>query len=418
MTTPEPASPTEATVFGTSAAAPLPAGAPAQVRQETARAAEPVLAQPARPRKTGTIVAVSIGIALGAAALLFVLLYLLVFLGPGLVLAGAVMAFIPLLIVLLGLRWIDRWEPEPRAALFFAFLWGAGVAVILALLVDAEVQSVVAASGGDAAAFEFAGTVLQAPIVEEFGKGLGLLLIFWFGRRYFDGPVDGVVYAAAVAAGFAFTENIQYFGVALAEAGGSVSGAGEIFVIRGLMSPFAHVMFTAFTGIMLGFAARRTNALGGVLFFVLGLIPAILLHAFWNGALFFVSDFYGYYALVQVPIFLALLALVVTLRRTEARVTRERLAEYAAAGWFAPEEVTALATPAGRRTAMAWAKPRGLGPQMKRYIRDATKLALARQRIVTGRGHIGAQTDEAALLGAIVESRRALRASSPTPGVV
>ena len=33
-----------------------------------------------------------------------------------------------------------------------------------------------------------------------------------FRRREFDGVVDGVVYAGLVAAGFAFTENILYFG--------------------------------------------------------------------------------------------------------------------------------------------------------------------------------------------------------------
>jgi hypothetical protein len=45
---------------------------------------------------------------------------------------------------------------------------------------------------------------------------------------------------------------------------------------------------------------------------------------------------------------------------------------------------------------------------MRRYIRDATSLAFARQRIVSGRNRLGAQADEAALLGAIVESRKNL----------
>jgi protease PrsW len=415
MTSPDPAAPTADAVFGAAAfPAPLPNAAPVEVRREAAQPPAPVAA-PRRPSRAGTIVAVSIGIAIGAAALLVVLLYMMLFLGPGLVVAGGVMAFVPLLIVLFGLRWIDRWEPEPRSALIFAFLWGAGVSVLLALLIDSEIQSIIAASGGDPAAYEFVSAALQAPLVEEFGKGLGLLLLFLFGRRYFDGPVDGIVYAAAVAAGFAFTENIQYFGIALAESG-SIAGVSEIFVIRGLMSPFAHVMFTSFTGIALGFAARRGNAFVGILFFLVGLIPAVLLHAFWNGALFFVSDFYGYYVLIQVPIFLMIVGLVVVLRRAEAALTRQRLAEYASVGWFAPEEVTALATPVGRRTAMAWARSRGLGGPMKRYIRDATRLAFARNRIVTGRSHIGAQADEAALLASILDSRRALRGPTAIVG--
>jgi hypothetical protein len=39
------------------------------------------------------------------------------------------------------------------------------------------------------------------------------------------------------------------------------------------------------------------------------------------------------------------------LRREERRLTAERLGEYAAAGWFTPQEVTMLATPRGRRSA-------------------------------------------------------------------
>ncbi len=45
---------------------------------------------------------------------------------------------------------------------------------------------------------------------------------------------------------------------------------------------------------------------------------------------------------------------------------------------------------------------------MKQYIQDATRLAFARQRIITGRGGIGAQADETVMLGAILESRKNL----------
>ncbi len=141
------------------------------------------------------------------------------------------LALIPLTIVLLGIRWIDRWEPEPRSGLIFAFLWGAGVSVLLALFVDFGISEQIAAGGGATNGTIFAQTVFQAPIVEEFGKGLGVLLIFIVGRRFFDGPVDGIVYAATVASGFAFTENIQYFGLQIAEAGG-FDGIGRRDLLR------------------------------------------------------------------------------------------------------------------------------------------------------------------------------------------
>jgi RsiW-degrading membrane proteinase PrsW (M82 family) len=394
-----------------------PVSAPAAVNQSATRVTQPGLTQPIRRGSLGLVLGI-IGIILAALVLVVVVVYLITGLGGDAFALGGIMALIPLAIVFIVVRWIDRWEPEPRMAILFAFLWGAGVSVLIALIVGAEIENLIYAAGGPGDGYEFFSAAVQAPIVEETGKGLGLLLIFWFARKHFDGPVDGLVYAAWVAGGFAFTENILYFGSELLSAGTIVDGSVfEIFLIRGLMSPFAHVMFTAFTGIALGFAARKTGAIGAIGFFLLGLVPAILLHAFWNGALFFVYDFYGYYAVVQFPLFLIAVAIVIFLRRQEARLTHDRLTEYANVGWFNPDEINALATPNGRRQAVAWANQRGIGKVMKRYIHDATKLAFARQRIITGRNKIGAEADEAALLGAIVASRAALKsATAAAPG--
>ncbi len=334
--------------------------------------------------------------------MLLVVVYLIAGLGVGGFALGGIMALVPLAVVFFGVRWIDRWEPEPRAAVVFAFLWGAGVAVLIALLVGAEIDNVINSLGGPGAGYEFFGAAIQAPIVEETGKGLGVLILFWVARKHFDGPVDGLVYAAWVAGGFAFTENILYFGSELLSPDGAIF---EIFLIRGLMSPFAHVMFTACTGLALGLAARRTGALGAIGFFILGLVPAILLHALWNGALFFVSDFFAYYAIVQFPLFLGAIVLVLYLRRQEAKLTFDRLSEYAAVGWYNPNELPALATASGRRQAMAWARRNNKGAQMRQLIKDSTALAFARQRIITGRGRSDAEADEAALLAAIAERR-------------
>jgi phosphatidylglycerophosphatase A len=135
----------------------------------------------------------------------------------------------------------------------------------------------------------------------------------------------------------------------------------------------------------------------------------MLLHALWNGASYAVGEnFLIYYVVVQVPLFIAAIVLVVQLRKAETRTTRERLTEYADAGWYNHDEVVALATPAGRRQALAWAKTRGLGLVMKGYIVDSTKLAFIRQRLVSGRAADGAQVEEAAMLAAIVARRSAL----------
>ena len=395
--------------------------APAEVHAATLEPAHPQLAQPVQHR-SGLLIAGIIGFILVGIAVLIVIVYFLSFLGPGLTFVGGLLALVPLTIVIIGIRWIDRWEPEPFGILLFAFFWGAGVSIILALTVDAAAQVTIHNNGGSTSTTELLQAVVQAPIVEESAKGLGVLIIFLVARKYFDGPVDGVVYAATVAGGFAFSENIQYFGLQISTEGGFDGSVAQIFLIRGLLSPFAHVMFTSMTGLFIGIAARNGNRALGIALFFVGLVPAILLHALWNGALEIVYDFFGYYALVQVPLFTIALVGVVLLRRREVRLTQLRLNEYAAAGWFNAAEIQTLATPAGRRNASRWAKQHGQGRQMRTYIRDVTRLAFTRNRIVTQRDHVQAQRDEAVLLGQITTERAALAAalaSAPSlPGSV
>jgi RsiW-degrading membrane proteinase PrsW (M82 family) len=394
----------------------LHAGQPTRAPEPVWWPVQPVFGQPApRRRPVASGVALALGFTVIGVFVLALVVYFLIFLSPAVILAASLLAFVPLAIVLVGIWLVDRWEPEPRVALLFAFLWGAAVSVGTALIVDLVVGSVqglvgIGAEGGG----EVFGAVVQAPVVEEVAKGFGVLLVLWIFRRHFDGPVDGVVYAATVAAGFAFVENIQYFALQVVDdlALGS-DGLVFVFVVRALMSPFAHVMYTACTGIALGWAARRTGPFGAIGWFALGVVPAAALHALWNGALVVVGDaFFVYYLLVQVPIFVAMVLLVVFLRRNERRVTHARLAEYAAVGWFSAEEVAMLSTAAGRRRARRWAAANGIGPAMRRFVSDATRLAFTRQRLVKSRrGHDeGARRDEAELLAALAASRAALQA--------
>src|SRR4051794_20678072 len=370
---------------------------------------EPIWREPQRPAHVGPAVAAALGIAAGAAAVVAVGLYLLAALGPASVGIAASAALVPFGIVLAVVRWVDRWEPEPRPALLFALLWGAGVAVAIALLFDLGVELAARAVGTRPSGFLQA--VVQAPIVEEGGKGFGVLLLLWFGRRWFDGPVDGVVYAATVAAGFAFTENVLYFGRVLAESGFGAPFVAT-FVARGLFSPFAHALFTACTGYALGLAAERTTRAGAVLFFLAGLVVAATLHALWNGGLSLAGNVIVYYFTGEVPIFLLAVGVVLALRIRERRVTAARLGEYADAGWFTRDEVALLSTWNGRRYAMAWAsrQPAAAAKRaaMRRFVRDATRLGHARQRVVRQRQAIGRTPDERELLQAIAADRAVL----------
>jgi RsiW-degrading membrane proteinase PrsW (M82 family) len=316
---------------------------------------------------------------------------------------GFVASLVPLGTVLLTVRFIDRWEPEPKPLLLFAFAWGAVVSIAVTMLIQPYFSLVAGpASGLDYSTFA---VTVQAPVVEEFAKSLGLLLLVLFAPKHFNGPVDGVVFAFTIAAGFAFTENILYFGRAIAESSDPGTDLAVVFFLRGVLSPFAHAIFTGTTGLVMGFAARRGNTGLSVLAFFVGLVPAMLLHSAWNSM---GPDFLGQYVMVQVPIFLLAVLVIVLLRVAERRLTRQRLTEYAAAGWFTAAEVDMLATAAGRRSALRWARSTGRGVQMKALLDAATQLALTRQRILSGRDVPAHQRDEQYQLAEIAALRAAV----------
>jgi RsiW-degrading membrane proteinase PrsW (M82 family) len=337
--------------------------------------------------------------------------YLLTFLGAAASVLSAVLALLPLAAVLLAVRLVDRWEPEPASLRIAAVAWGAVAAVVLALAVDLGITLLLGVA--DSPGRQAFSAVVQAPIVEELAKGAGVLLLLAVGRRAFDGPVDGVVYGALVGAGFAFTENILYFAESLA---GGAEQVTMTFLLRGILSPFAHVMFTAVTGYALGLAARRGVRGSGVLrSWIGGLLGAVALHALWNGSSVF-GDFFALYGTLQVPLFVAFVVGVTMLRREEARLTRARLGEYADAGWFSPAEVDMLATPRGRRAGLAWARslPGDRSAAMRTFLAEATALAAARQRAATGRDPRAA-ADEQAYLARAVAARAALVAPAGRP---
>ena len=132
---------------------------------------------------------------------------------------------------------------------------------------------------------------IVAPITEEAAKGLFILLLLWMRRHEIDGVLDGIVYAGMVGVGFAFTENILYLGAAYM--GGDDVGPGGfgsaigVFVVRGIFSPFAHPLFTAFIGVGVGYAVVSRSGAARFLAPLVGYVLAVTAHAVWNGSAFF-----------------------------------------------------------------------------------------------------------------------------------
>jgi RsiW-degrading membrane proteinase PrsW (M82 family) len=268
-------------------------------------------------------------------------------------LVGIVAALVPVASIVAALLWIDRWEPEPARMLWLAFGWGASVAAITALLVNNTAAAVgdklLGHGGGDKVS-----AIVSAPLFEEALKGVFVLGIMYFLRDEFDGVIDGVVYAGFVAAGFAFTENIYYFGRAFAEHGFGEPGTGGFvtaFILRGVLSPFTHPLFTAMIGIGIGLAVRASNRYLRILAPIAGYVLAVLLHALWNAAatLGTPQTFLNVYFLVMVPVFIAGVMMVSWHRRREQRIVASALPEMVDRGWVDPVNVKRLVTLTARR---------------------------------------------------------------------
>ena len=310
-------------------------------------------------------------IALGLAAL--VLLGLGVGkVGPLGVAVGAAGALLPVGPVIAAFLWLDRWEPEPAKLLWVAFLWGACGATICSLLLNSTAEAlgdiVLGHGGGHTLA-----AVATAPVAEEAAKGIFLVGLLVWRRQEFDGLVDGIVYAGFVATGFAFTENIEYFGLAFVKYGfgGATGGVIGAFVLRGVLAPFTHPLFTGMTGIGIGIAARTRSSKVRVIAPLIGYICAVLLHSLWNSSatLGGANTFLIVYFLVILPILAATVAVVVWQRRREQRVVAAQLPGMAAAGWIADSEVSLLASLTGRRGWRAAVRKRAGGQAAKAVYR-------------------------------------------------
>ena len=186
--------------------------------------------------------------------------------GGVLVPLAIVLGLVPVLFVAPVLFWIDRVEPEPWSARVHALLWGAFVAGGVSLIVN----SVVAIAAGETVA-----AVVSAPVIEEVTKGLAIV---WAVRRHqVDSIMDGIVYAGWAGLGFAVVEDVSYFVVADGD-----DLLLETFVGRAILTPFAHPLFTAWTGLAMGLAVRSRKPLTSAWW---GLLLAVATHALWNGSL-------------------------------------------------------------------------------------------------------------------------------------
>jgi RsiW-degrading membrane proteinase PrsW (M82 family) len=231
--------------------------------------------------------------------------------------AAIPLGILPMVIYPLFLYWMDRYEKEPLHLIFAAFLWGFIPAAILSLISQLIFGAPLLLLDGTGALFNVVGSVILAPVTEEFFKGLAVFGISILWHDEFDGVFDGIIYGAVVGFGFAAIENVLYF----------LGGDATLFVLRGVLFGLNHAFFTSLTGIGLGVARNarsRWVRLGAPL---LGLMGAMLAHLIHNSATTFAGDAPGLLCVAGLNawggVLLVFIVMVLAIRRERTWITEQ-----------------------------------------------------------------------------------------------
>jgi protease PrsW len=122
--------------------------------------------------------------------------------------------------------------------------------------------------------------MLAVGVIEEAAKLIAPVVVLVATRHRH--PADGLLAGVASGAGFAALETMGYAFVVLIQSQGNLAVVEEVLLVRGVLSPAAHMAWTGLTAAALWRAAERGwtgRAIGG---FVGVFVVAVLLHTAWD----------------------------------------------------------------------------------------------------------------------------------------
>ncbi len=159
------------------------------------------------------------------------------------------------------------------SSLLIMFIWGAGFAVIIAIILEILAPGFSPREYGEYATSAIFMAVVIAPFAEEFAKPLGLKLTGWD----IGSLQDGIILGATAGLGFAATENLLYELSALNE------GGWGSFLLTAILRSFAacalHASATAMTG--QGYARYIVDHSSWLIIIPFYLL-AVLMHGLYN----------------------------------------------------------------------------------------------------------------------------------------
>jgi protease PrsW len=252
--------------------------------------------------------------------------------------------FVPMFFFAAFVNWLDRYEKEPKILLGAAFGWGMIIAAGGAFILNTAFGIGIYALTGSEGVAEFGTTSIVAPLIEESLKGLAVLIVFFLFRKEFDSILDGIVYAAITAMGFAAVENVLYiYRNGYQESGWE--GFWALVLIRVVLVGWMHPFFTSFTGIGLAISRLSRNPLVKVLAIPAGYAVAVMAHAFHNTFGGLIGGMNGLIAgtFVDYIGYAFMLAFIIWIIVRERNVLKRHLREEMEKGYISPRQyVSAL----------------------------------------------------------------------------
>ena len=267
-------------------------------------------------------------------------------------LAALFFAFVPVFFMAMVVYWLDRYEKEPLILLGATFVWGAVIAAGGAFVINTILGIGIFSVTGSGDFADQATLTVVAPFVEEGLKGLAVVIVFLFFRQEFDSILDGIIYAAIAALGFAGTENVLYiYGHGYLQAGWS--GFWQLVVIRDVMVPWQHPFFTAFIGIGLAVARLNRNVLVKIVALPIGYACAVLAHSLHNSLAAFMGGVEGLAlgTLLDWTSWFVMAVFVLFMIGRERAVMKEQLGEEVTSGLISPAQYQRAVSPFTMSTA-------------------------------------------------------------------
>lgn len=252
--------------------------------------------------------------------------------------------FVPMFLFAAFVNWLDRYEKEPKILLGAAFGWGMVIAAGGAFILNTAFGIGIYAFTGSEGIAEFGTTSIVAPVIEEGLKGLAVLIVFFLFRKEFDSILDGIVYAAITAMGFAAVENVLYiYRNGFLESGWE--GLWTLVFIRVFLVGWMHPFFTSFTGIGVAISRLSRNPIVKFLAIPAGYTVAVAAHAFHNTFGSVIGGVSGFIAgtIVDYMGYIFMIAFIIWVIVRERNILKKQLREEVEKGYMSQRQyVSAL----------------------------------------------------------------------------